>query len=145
MGYMWIPLAPLEPTTGAFWVPRVYAYIIISLLTVWGAYGDYLKMASGWVTVGVRRHPSDIFRTPSHNLPCTVRKASGVCAQWVAEILTPPPSPGSLPCVICMSGWSVFLDSVEQRKVGSMPCGRQGHIKLRMCYWSRAVHPLRNK
>jgi hypothetical protein len=107
--------------------------IIISLLTVWGHMGIRRWRVGEWLLCEKASDPH--FPDTFSHLPSMVRTASGVCAQWVAGILIPP-SPGSPPCVICMSGWSVFqiLSSKESR---SMPCGRQGILNSACARLSR--------
>jgi hypothetical protein len=91
-----------------------------------------------------RRHPSDTFLDAFSHLPSMVRKASGVCAPRFVGDINSPPSPGQPPpmCYLCMSGWSVISDSMEQGKsVNALRKARQGILNSACARLSRAVPP----
>jgi hypothetical protein len=120
--------------------------ICISSLAFWRFRSIWGFEDGEWVSDGcVRRRPSvRHFPAAFSHLPCMVRKASGVCACPVGCGDIDSPFTRQPPMCYLYEWVECFVRFGRARKVGSMPCGRQGHIKLRMCYWSRAVHPLRN-
>ncbi len=129
----WIPLAPLEPTTGVLWVPGVYAYIIISLFwRFWGLGGGIWGFEDGELGEWLMCEKASLVR---HFSRCLLTLAFhgeegkwSLCPKVCGGILTPPLHSAAAPPMCYLYEWveCFFRFYGASKESRSMPCGRQG-------------------